>query len=401
MSKTQSAQILTLASLFMTVTIGAIGFGMAIPLLPSYARAFQIDPWQVALIFALFSVGQAIGETLWGRLSDTFGRKPVLLATLVLGVIGYIGMAYAPTYLACLGARLVCGLAAGSTGVVQALLIDLSPRDRLTGRLAVISACASIGFVIGPAVGGLLADPSQGLAGFRACFLLGAGLSLLSLLVIGLAVPNPQKRSKDTVAAPATPFRLSRTAIGLMLVSVGVMGAFAGVESVFGLWTERLFVWTPRDLGLAFALAGCAGASIQLLVTARAVRRFGDRNVLLFGLFLTALALFGQAVPPSGAAMTGLIALASLGLSLAMPTAAALLAKEATTSTAGRLMGANMAAGAASRILGPLGAGLLFAMVAPQAPFVIGGVIVLGAGLLAFGIGETAASPVAESEGRA
>lgn len=367
---------LTLFALFMTVAIGAIGFGMAIPLLPSYARAFQIDAWQVGLIFALFSVGQAIGEAVWGRLSDKIGRKPVLLMTLGLGVIGYIGMAYAPTYTTCLIARLVCGIAAGSTGVVQALIIDMTPREKLTGRLAIISACASIGFVVGPAVGGLLAVPSDGLAGFRLCFLLSAAFSLVSFVIIAAAVPHQRKAAVDKTAESDAPFRLSRAALCLILVGVGVMAAFAGVESVFGLWTEKLFEWTPRELGLAFATAGCAGAGVQMLVTARAVRRFGDRNVLVFGLCMTALALLGQAAPLSGGMMTGLIALASLGLALSMPTAASLLSKEAAPGQAGRLMGANMAAAATSRILGPLIAGALYAFVAPQVPFLMGALMV-------------------------
>ncbi|WP_292051340.1 MULTISPECIES: MFS transporter [unclassified Brevundimonas] len=386
MSTDTSRQTLTLLALFMTVAIGAIGFGMAIPLLPSYARAFQIDAWQVGLIFAVFSIGQAIGEAVWGRLSDKLGRKPVLLMTLALGVVGYVGMAYAPTYVTCLIARLLCGVAAGSTGVVQALIIDMTPRDKLTGRLAIISACASIGFVVGPAVGGLLASPEDGLAGFRLCFLLSAGFSLASFLIIAGAVPHTKKVAADRQSLVDAPFRLSRAALCLILVGVGVMAAFAGVESVFGLWTERLFQWSPRELGLAFAMAGCAGAGVQMLVTARAVRRFGDRKVLVFGLCMTALALLGQSAPLSGGMMTGLIALASLGLALSMPTAASLLSKEAAPGQAGRLMGANMAAAAASRILGPIIAGALYAFVAPQVPFLLGAGLVLVSVVLALGI---------------
>ncbi|WP_297801033.1 MFS transporter [uncultured Brevundimonas sp.] len=386
MTAASSRQFLTLFALFMTVAIGAIGFGMAIPLLPSYARAFDIQPWQVGLIFALFSVGQAIGEAVWGRMSDKIGRKPVLLMTLGLGVVGYLGMAYAPTYEACLLARVICGVAAGSTGVVQALVIDLSEKDKLTGRLAIISACASVGFVIGPAVGGLLAAPEQGLAGFRICFLLAAGFSALSLALIATLVRPAKTEGAAKAKTKGAAFRISPTALGLILIGVAVMGAFAGVESVFGLWTELRFNWQPRELGTAFAVAGCAGAAVQMLVTARAVRRFGDHKVLITGLVLTALALFLQAAPPSGLAMTALIALASLGLSLAMPTAASLLSREAADGTAGQLMGANMAAAAGARILGPLVAGGVYALIAPQAPFVLGGVMVLGAALLGLGL---------------
>lgn len=394
MSTASSRQPLTLLALFMTVAIGAIGFGMAIPLLPSYARAFQIDAWQVGLIFAVFSIGQAVGEAVWGRLSDRLGRKPVLLMTLALGVVGYVGMAYAPTYETCLIARLLCGVAAGSTGVVQALIIDMTPGEKLTGRLAIISACASIGFVVGPAVGGLLASPEDGLAGFRLCFLLSAGFSLASFLIIAAAVPQVRKVAADRNEAADAPFRLSRAALCLILVGVGVMAAFAGVESVFGLWTERLFQWSPRELGLAFAMAGCAGAGVQMLVTARAVQRFGDRKVLVFGLCMTALALLGQAAPLSGGMMTGLIALASLGLALSMPTAASLLSREAAPGQAGRLMGANMAAAAASRILGPIIAGALYAFVAPQVPFLLGASMVLVSVFLALGIDRARARDV-------
>lgn len=383
MTRASPRQIATFAALLSTMSISAIGFGIAIPLLPSYARAFDIQAWQVGLIFSIFSVGQAAGEALWGRLSDHFGRKPVLLTTLTLSVIGYVAMAYAPNFALCLIARLICGLAAGSGGVVQALVLDISPMQRRTANLALLGACASVGFVVGPAVGGLLARPELGLVGFRGIFLLAAGLSFAANMVIVFGVPRLTLPARLVSTTGEARFRMPANAIGLMLVGVGVMGAFAGVESVFGLWTERRFDWSPRELGLAFALAGCAGAAVQLLVTAKAVRRFGDRRVLIFGLCATACALMCQAFVPIGGMMTGMIALASLGLSLALPTSASLLSQEAPPGTAGRVMGANMAAAALARILGPLFAGALYGLVSPRAPFIVGSLMVLSTVLLA------------------
>jgi MFS family permease len=146
---------------------------------------------------------------------------------------------------------------------------------------------------------------------------------------------------------------------------------------VFGLWTHALFDWSPRDLGVAFATAGCVGALSQLLLTARLVRRFGDRMVLRLGLVCTSLALFIQAFPPSGAAMIAMIGLASFGISMALPTASTLLSREAEPGKAGRLMGATMAAAAVARIVGPLFAGLIYSDISPRAPFLIGSAAVL------------------------
>ncbi len=377
MTDRQGESPLTFAALLLTVAMGAVGFGIALPLLPSYARAFHIAPWELGLIFSIFSIGQAAGEAVWGRLSDRYGRKPMLMATLALSVAGYAAMAFAPSFAACLAARLLCGVAAGNTGVVQALMIDISRPERLTARLSALGASGSVGFVIGPAVGGLLFQPDHGLAGFIGVFLLAAGLSLLSALVVGFSVPSVRPKAHAEENRPSGPYRIPRAALALIGVNVGVMGAFAGVESIFGLWTGFRLDWSPRELGLAFATAGCVGAAAQLFLTARAVRAFGDRAVMRFGLVATTCALLMQSSPPNGPAMIALIGLASFGLSLAMPTSASLLSHEAAPGTAGRLMGANMAAAAVARILGPLFAGLLYSGVAPQAPFLVGAVMVL------------------------
>lgn len=357
--------------------LSAIGFGIAIPLLPSYARAFGIQAWQVGLIFSIFSVGQAAGEAGWGRLSDHIGRKPVLLATLLLSIAGYVAMAFAPTFASCLGARLVCGLAAGNAGVVQALVLDISPLERRTANLARIGACSSIGFIIGPAIGGLFARPELGLAGFRGIFLFAACLSVISSVVIATGVPKLRPSARPKSENPLPKLRLSANALRLMLVGGGVMGAFASVESVFGLLAQLRFDWTPRELGWVFALAGCSGALIQFLVTARVVRRFGDLRVLVFGLAVTSGSLVVQAFVTIGWVMAAMIAIASLGLSLALPTSASLLSREAPAGAEGQIMGANMAAAAVSRIVGPLLGGLLYTAISPRAPFLTAGLMVL------------------------
>jgi MFS family permease len=390
MTETSGRGPLTFAALSMTAAMDAIGFGIALPLLPSYAHAFGIQAWQVGLIFSIFSIGQAVGETIWGRLSDHYGRKPILLVTLSLAVIGYGALAFAPTFLACLAARLVCGIAGGNAGLVQALMIDICEPDRLTARLSTLGASGAVGFIIGPAAGGLLVRPNQGLAGFQGVFLLAAGVSLISSLIVAFSVPRVRRRSSARPKLKAAPYRIPRAALALIGVNIGVMGAFAGIDGVFGLWTNARFDWSARELGMAFATAGCVGALAQLLVTGRAVRRFGDLPVLQFGLAVTALGLVIQAFPPNGQAMTAAIGMVSFGLSLSMPTTASLLSRQAPAGAAGRMMGANMAAASLARILGPLFAGLLYSGLAHQAPFLLGSVIVLATvGLAGMGRGPS------------
>ncbi|HEY9217511.1 MAG TPA: MFS transporter, partial [Phenylobacterium sp.] len=158
---------LTLAVLLLIVFMSLIGFGVVIPLLPFYAQVFDAEPWQVTLMFSVFSAGQFVGELTWGRLSDRIGRKPVLLITIFTSGLGYVALAYAPGIWLAILARFVAGFFSGNISTIQGYMVDISPPERLAGRLGLIGGAFGIGFVVGPALGGYLFQEGVGEAGFR------------------------------------------------------------------------------------------------------------------------------------------------------------------------------------------------------------------------------------------
>src|SRR5690242_11589310 len=165
-----SAEIVSaaaLTTLLSVMFINLLGFGIVVPLLPFYAKSFNAPPWQIALIFSAYAIGGFFGEPFWGRLSDRIGRKPILISTVSGNCLCYLALAFAPNVYIAFIVRLLGGLASGNGSVVQGYIADVSPPEDRSGKLSLLGAAYNIGFIVGPALGGLLAHPGMGPAGFR------------------------------------------------------------------------------------------------------------------------------------------------------------------------------------------------------------------------------------------
>ncbi|MBC7165898.1 MAG: MFS transporter, partial [Phenylobacterium sp.] len=143
------------------------GFGLVIPLLPFFGQAFDAPAWQITLMFSAFSAGQFLGEPFWGRLSDRLGRRPVLILTTAGGALAYVALALAPGIWIALATRLVGGFMSGNISTLQGYLADITPPHERAGRMGLMGSAFSMGFMVGPALGGLLARPDLGPTGFQ------------------------------------------------------------------------------------------------------------------------------------------------------------------------------------------------------------------------------------------
>src|SRR5215475_2284437 len=173
-----------LPTLLAVMFVNMVGFGIVVPLLPFYARSFQAPAWQMALIFSAYAAGAFFGEPFWGRISDRIGRKPILISTVCGNCLCYLALAFAPNIYVAFIVRLIGGMASGNASVIQGYIADVTPADSRTGKMSWLGAAYNIGFILGPALGGLLVNPAAGHAGFRTPLLIASSLS--AICVVGL-----------------------------------------------------------------------------------------------------------------------------------------------------------------------------------------------------------------------
>ena len=344
--------------LLTTVFLNIAGFSLILPLLPFYGTLFGASSFEVACLFAAYSLGSVFGEIHWGRRSDAIGRRPVLVLTTACAAVSYVAFAFAPNLAAAITIRIVSGFFSGTFGVVTGAIADITPQQLRAKNIGFFGAAFNLGFALGPALGGLLADTSAGLAGFHlpifTAALLTAGASLWAFLLL------PETRPQGISVRALPSFRdaisfVSSTPLlwRLFLIAFCGIGAFGSIEAVFGLWTARHFGWTAHEVGLAFVAVGAAGLCVQTLLLGPLVARFGEARVIAGGLLVLVVAIALQPIIRLPVASTLLMALLMAGHSLAFPNAGALVSRTTPPDRQGSVMGLAMASNALSRIITP------------------------------------------------
>lgn len=377
-----------LPTLLFVVFMNLLGFGMVIPLLPFFAASFHAAPWQVALIFSAYSMGSFIGEPFWGRLSDRIGRKPVLLSTLFANCICYGLMAFAPNALLTFVIRFFGGMFAGNSSVVQGYIADVTKAEDRAGKMARIGVAFNIGFIVGPSLAGLLAQPQLGPAGFRLPFMAASALGGCSALGVLFLVKESRARIHGPQRQPSRWAMFGKAVrhpiIGrLFLVTLMAGAAFTGIESTFGFWGQHRFHWGPRQIGIVFGFVGVTNAVAQWFLTGRLSKRYGESLMLAVGMALTVVATVCLPLSIGLVSTTALMALMAFGQSVAFPNVSALISRNSSADRQGQVMGLNNATGAFARVVGPLMAGLVFSAGTINGPFWICAAIVAPAIFLA------------------
>ncbi|MBW8880560.1 MAG: MFS transporter [Asticcacaulis sp.] len=380
-----------LAAMFAVVFVNLVGFGIIVPLMPFFAESLDADPWQVTLMFSAYSLGQFFAEPYFGRLSDRIGRKPILIVSTALSVLFYIALAFAPNIWVAIVIRFFSGISSSNISTIQGYVADVSRPDQRAQRMSLIGAAFSLGFVIGPFIGGILSKESAD-APYRLPLLGSAVLSGLACLGVLLYVRESRQRQVTT--APQQ--NLLKTAgeafrtpvlVYVILATLCYMASFAGLESTFGLWSQHRFHWGPKEIGNIFLFIGVTAALMQMVVMRPLVRRWGESKVLAGGLFLFGSSFVLQGVNPFGWAITPIVMLGTFGQAVIFSSICAIISQSTGPDRQGAMLGLNMAAGAVARILGPLVAGFAFTLHV-DAPLYLGAVLTLPAALLALQVGR-------------
>ncbi|WP_303827754.1 MFS transporter [Asticcacaulis taihuensis] len=384
-----------LAAMFAVVFVNLVGFGIVVPLMPFFAQSLQAQAWQVTLMFTTYSLGQFFAEPYFGRLSDRIGRKPILIVTTALSVLFYVLLAFSPNIWIAILIRFFSGLSSGNISTIQGYVSDVSPPEKRSGRMSLIGGAFSLGFIIGPFIGGILShETAAGGNQFRLPLMGAALLSALACLGVMLFIRESRERRTKIEAAQPHILKTAQEAlqspvlVRLILSTLCYMMAFAGLESTFGLWAEARFHWGPKEIGAIFLPLGIAAALMQMVFMRPLTRRYGESKVLAAGLFVFGLSFVLQGMNHIGWLITPIIMLGALGQAVIFSSICAIISLSTAPDKQGAMLGLNMSTGAIARITGPMIAGYVFSLFGPDASVWMGAVTTLPAALLALQLGK-------------
>jgi len=338
--------------IFLTIFVNLIGFGIIIPLLPFYAQTFGASPLTIGLLFAIFSLCQLIAAPALGDLSDRYGRRPVLIFSLLGTVVSFVMLALAHTLTLLFLARIVDGLSGGNISTARAYVADVTePKDRARAY-GLIGAAFGLGFILGPALSGVLAKVS-----YTAPIWAAAGLTLVATAMAWLWLPETVHR---TQAGTGNPFRylpelLRRPILRRVLVIDFVYWfAFAIFQTTFALFAAIRFGFDAPRTGYFFAAFGVLGAVVQGGFIRPVVRRLGDRSTFMLGLAFAVVGLVLAALTHSVSMFALTLVPVAVGMGLGHPTVSSIVSRAARGDEQGRVQGAASAVESLGRTLGPV-----------------------------------------------
>jgi len=372
--------------ILITLVIDALGFGLVVPIVPSLVEQLSgltvsgASVW-VGLLLTAYALMQFVCAPILGGLSDRFGRRPVLLLSLSGICANYLLLAWAPSLAWLFLGRLIAGATAANASTATAYIADVTPPKQRAGQFGLVGAMFGIGFVLGPAVGGVL-----GTYGLRLPFLAAAGLAgcnvLYGLLVLPESLPPERRRPVDwNRANPMGSLRLvmaSRNMGRLAIAWGAIWFALGALQSTFVLANEARFAWDTRQNGLALAVAGLGSAVVQGLLVRRVVPALGERRAAMIGGVIVAVAYLCIALAPFGWVVVLGLVLQSIG-AVTSPAIQGLVSASAAADRQGETQGALSSVQGLTAIVSPLIASWVFStftgatapILLPGAPFVV------------------------------
>ncbi len=376
-----------LVFIFLTVFLDLLGVGILVPVIPFIVAEFRSDALTVGLLSLTFAAAQFLASPVLGALSDRYGRRTVLLLSVLGTGGGYFLFGFAQTLWLLFLARLIDGFTGGNISTAQAYIADVSPPEDRAKNFGLIGAAFGLGFILGPAIGGILSHVSLRAPAFAA-----AGLSLLTVGLGYILLPEslpPARRVR-------TPFRLNELHplghLGEALRRPGVRRIFiaffaisfamAGLQSNYAVFTREQFGLGPAGTAWLFTLVGAISVLVQGVLLRRIPIRGRERTIAMSGLALMATGFAATAFAPSVLWLYPATGLLALGNAAAAPMLTAEVSRNVSGEEQGRMLGSMQSVASLTRILGPLWAGLAFDHIGYGAPYWTGALWVL-AGLAA------------------
>jgi multidrug resistance protein len=387
MSRTKRAPLLFMA---LTIFIDFAGFGLILPLLPFWAQRLGAGPVAIGLTLAVYALALVLFMPMVGTLSDRFGRKPVIIGSLLIEVASHALTALAGSLSMLLIARFTGGLGASNIGTAQAVVSDVTTaQDRAKG-MGWMGAAIGLGFVVGPAVGGVLAPLCVALPFWAAMV-----VALVNALLVMRFLPETHRpQAGEPIPSSGSPgtklvfagwrYAMRRPAIArLVLIHLLFTVAFTAMETIFPLFSQHTFGWTASQNGYVFTFVGVIVVLMHGGLVAQLVKRWGVQRVLIAGLTILAIGLISLAFSTHLGVLVMTLGIVSMGDGTVTPTVSTLLSFASWSEAQGETLGFAQGVAGLGRIIGSLAAGSAYAIDSPGAPFVAGGLLAALAILLA------------------
>jgi DHA1 family tetracycline resistance protein-like MFS transporter len=380
-----------LPTLFLIVFINLVGFGVVLPVFPFFGNMVHASPAQTTLAMATYSLGQFIGAPVWGKLSDKYGRRPILISSLIGAIIAYIILAHSRDIWALGFSRLFGGLMAGNIAAAFAYVGDITTPETRPKGMGMIGAAFGLGFIFGPFIGGMMAGDNPDLGDFTTIGYASAAITAVAALAAYFLLPEsltPERRAAvaadKTRARPGEILAAKPVIWALMLLTLLVIGSAAMMETTLAFFTHDGFGWGPKQVGFVFGGVGIISAALQGGAAGPLARRFGSASLAIAGVIAYAIGLAGIAVSTTVVIMIASLCVMAVGLGLFNPAFQTLTSDQTNDADRGLIMGMTQGSSSLGRIIGPAVSGGLYQGIGHGAPFGIGSavmVLALGAAI--------------------
>lgn len=366
---------------YFTIFLDLLGFGVIIPQLQYYADAFHATPAFIGLIQAVYSLMQFLFAPFWGRLSDKVGRRPILLVSIAGSAFSYLLFGLAQDASMIFFSRLLAGITAANLSTAQAYISDITSAQERTRAMGLIGAAFGMGFILGPAVGGVLGA----WGGNFAIGLAGALLAGVNWLSAFLRLPESLPVEKRRRTNERYPFPLRDLPRVLAIPHMGLLAvvlftavfAIANLESTFILLAKHHYGLDQRECGYLFAYLGIMGAVVQGGLVGKLSARFGETRLLFGGYLLQAPALLLIPFVPGVGWLMAVLAVMAMGGGVAGPSLNGLISKLAPHDRRGEVFGVTQSLGSLARVIGPTWGGWSFGHLGMGAPYLTAGMLML------------------------
>jgi DHA1 family tetracycline resistance protein-like MFS transporter len=341
-----------LSIIFLTIFVNLVGFGIIIPLLPFYAQTFGASPLVIGLLFASFSLSQLVASPILGDLSDRWGRRPVLIFSLLGTVVSFVMLALATSLSMLFAARIVDGLSGGNITTARAYIADITTEENRAKAFGLLGAAFGLGFIVGPGLGAALSRIS-----YTAPIWAAAAITVVATAVAFLWLPETVHRAHAGGRSPwralAELWQRAHLRV-LFTIDFAYWTAFAVYQTTFALFGARRFGFDASHTGYLLSAFGVLGVVVQGAMVGPIVATLGERRTLAVGLLFAAVGWGGSAVTHSLPVFVLMLVPGAIGIGLCNATLSSLVSKSAGSHEQGRVQGAAGGLESLGRTIGPV-----------------------------------------------